>query len=126
MSRNDAGRSAPPRSRTFMDPAIRRTRAARNSGPPPRGDQVPAELPVHLDIRAAETVDRLLRIPHDEEASGGVDGPENLRLQGVRVLELVHENVPEPLPEPPRDRGIPRQKSARPQQQDHEVQPAPP
>ena len=92
---------------------------------PPRGDHLRAEPPVHLDVRAAETVDRLLRVPHDEEAPGGGDGPENLRLQGVRVLELVHEHVPEPLPEPPRDRGIPREKAACPQQQVHEVQPAP-
>ncbi|MDP2658669.1 MAG: hypothetical protein Q8O78_09675, partial [Candidatus Deferrimicrobium sp.] len=80
---------------------------------PPGIDHPLAELPVHLDVRAAEAVDRLLRIPDDEEPPRdrvGRDRPENPRLQRVRVLELVHKDVTEPLPQPPRDRGVPREK----------------
>ena len=94
----------------------------------PGVDHPLAELPVHLDVGAAEAVDRLLRIPDDEKAPRdrvGRDRTKNPRLQRIRILELVHEDVAEPLPQPPRDLGVPPEKLARPQQQVHEVEPAP-
>ena len=81
--------------------AVRRLRAERLACPDIGGN-----------IRAAETIDRLFRVAHKKEGArperkrGPVAGitvrrrlaakpPEDLRLQGVRILELVHQNVGE-------------------------------
>ncbi len=46
----------------------------------------------HRDVRTPEAVDRLLRIADREErALVSPDAPEDRGLQGIRVLELVHE-----------------------------------
>ncbi len=68
-------------------------------------------------VRAAKAIDRLLGIPHDEElagrqsrvegAGGGRPGrilgqeENDLVLQGVGVLELVYQQEPQALRDPP-------------------------
>jgi len=95
---------------------------------PARRRHLLPELPVHLDVRAAEAVDRLLRVPHDEQPARRAarrQHPEDLRLERVGVLELIHEDVAEPRGEPPRDFGVRREERLGPQQQVHEIEPAP-
>ena len=73
------------------------------------GEQELLHVLVERDVRAAEPVDRLLRIAHDEQLSRrgaripparlrrvrGSDQQEDLRLQRVGVLELIHQDVRE-------------------------------
>ena len=84
----------------------------------PRVSSSSRDVAVDADVGAAEAVDRLLRVADDEEASRrpGVHGApvrwpvasavaeqqEDLGLQRIGVLELVHEDVREPLLERPR------------------------
>ena len=70
-----------------------------------RGQPV-ADLAVDADVRAAEAVDRLLRVADEEQRAGpwtrappvglpvvvGREQQEDLRLQRIGVLELVHED----------------------------------
>ena len=79
--------------------------------PCPFGDEAFADRAVDADIGSAEPVDRLLRIAHDEERArphpsvhrrrvvirvvGRGEEQQQLRLQRVGVLELVHEQVAE-------------------------------
>ncbi len=56
-----------------------------------------AALPEDLDIGVAEAVDRLELVPHEEELLG-VERVDELALEPVRVLELVHEHGAEAPP----------------------------
>ena len=70
-----------------------------------------ADLLVEQHVRAAELVDRLLRIAHHEQLAGlgrgglparlvrigGGQQQQDLRLQRVGILEFVHEDVGEAL-----------------------------
>ena len=48
-------------------------------------------------VRAPEAVDGLVRVPDDEEVqSGPAPGADQLVLDGVHVLELIHQQVAEP------------------------------
>jgi len=97
-----------------------------------------AHLPVHGDVGAPEAVDRLLGVAHDEElprhglhlapvASGGIGGGEqqqDLGLEGIGVLELVHEDVGEPPLEVGPRLVVVAHEVARAHQQIHEVEPS--
>src|SRR5581483_10188746 len=75
----------------------------------------PVRLRVHEDVGAAEPVDRLLRVADDRHAprpqtdlppvpGGGAvlaEEEDDLALEGVGVLELVHEDVGEERLEAP-------------------------
>ena len=62
-----------------------------------------------MQVRAPETEDRLLRIADHEESVllGTVDeNPlENAPLDGISVLEFIHDGVTKPLPEARAERG---------------------
>src|SRR5439155_23548468 len=64
------------------------------------------ELEYVLEVGAPESIDALVVIPHDDQIP--VDRREashDLELNWVRVLELVHENVPVALLEESERRG---------------------
>ncbi len=94
---------------------------------------------VNLDVGPAEAIDRLLRVAHDEEFPGlqfhlvplrRVATPplgqeeDDLGLERVRVLELVDQDVGEPLLEMLPRRGVVEQQVAGHEQQIVEVQDA--
>ena len=90
-------------------------RAARPVVAPQHDDpRVPvplAELEDVADRRAAELVDRLVVVAHHGDVAVALgDERDELRLGPVRVLELVHEHVPEaPLDLLPRGRRLAQQ-----------------
>ena len=98
---------------------------------PARGDERAAKAHVGRDVGAAEPVDGLLRVAHDEERSAlGFEArhvllvevvarqvQEDLGLQRVGVLELVHEKVREARREGPPNGGKVAQEIARREEQ---------
>ena len=61
-----------------------------------RRREVARELQDVRHVRAAPAVDGLVLVAHDEEVPGlARDEPHELRLDAVRVLVLVHEEVPD-------------------------------
>ena len=70
-----------------------------------------AQLEQVLDGAAPEGVDRLVVVPHQGQLPVGRQQPEQLQLDRVDVLGLVHEHVAEPIRERTRHRG--RSRSSR-------------
>jgi hypothetical protein len=91
---------------------------------------------VSFDVRAPKPVDRLLGIAHDEEGAGNRrelppvplvgllsrQEKEDLRLDGIGVLELVHEDRRESLEQRASDLGVVAQEIARVEEKVLEVQ----
>ena len=102
------------------------------------GLQLALHLPVHADVRPPEPVDRLLGVADDEQLArrrpnpapvplGRVAGrqqQDDLRLQGVGVLELVDEDAGEAPLEVGADRVVVAHQIARLDQQVDEVEAA--
>ena len=64
--------------------------------PPARSGQLGPGGQVGVDVGAPEAVDRLLRVADEEDApvpAGHEEAPEDPPLQGVRVLEFVHQGI---------------------------------
>ena len=91
-----------------------------------RGHELTLDLPVRLDVGAPEPVDRLLGVADDEQLSGhgahagpvglgGIAGREqqqDLGLDRIGVLELVHEQPLVALLEVGADIGVATQQIA--------------
>jgi hypothetical protein len=104
----------------------------------PLREQAILHLLVDGDVRAPEAVDRLLRVADREELAGarartapvglgrvvGREQQQDLDLEGIRVLELVHEEMGRALPELASHGGVAHQQVARAQQQVDEVEAA--
>src|SRR5688572_31689448 len=96
----------------------------------------PADITVGLHVGAPEPVDRLLRVADDEQLAGdradvpppglariaGRQEQQQLGLQRIRVLELVHEDPLEALLEVLPDLTVVPDEIARLQQQIEEVE----
>ena len=104
-----------------------------------RGQPV-ADLAVDADVRAAEAVDRLLRVADEEQRAGprarappvglavvvGREQQQDLRLQRIGVLELVDEDLLEARLEAAPDLRVVAHEVARAEQQIEEVERAAP